>query len=143
MRRGHPCALVIADLDDFKNVNDKYGHDVGDTVLVTLAEALHAALRSADTVARLGGEEFALLLPETSLSGAIAVAERARAAFEAKGIRLRDNTRIVVTASFGVADFPAAPDRAALMREADQALYAAKRLGKNRVVAVTRAVEAA
>ena len=64
-RRGHPCALVIVDLDDFKLVNDRHGHGVGDEVLVMLAERLRDSVRSADTVARLGGEEFALLLPET------------------------------------------------------------------------------
>ena len=77
-RRGHPCALVIVDLDDFKQVNDRNGHAVGDEVLVTLADRLRDSVRSADTVARLGGEEFALLLPETDLSGALAVAQRAR-----------------------------------------------------------------
>ena len=71
-------ALVIVDLDDFKLVNDRHGHGVGDEALVMLAERLRDSVRSADTVARLGGEEFALLLPETPLSGALAVAERAR-----------------------------------------------------------------
>jgi len=142
-RHGHRCALVIVDLDDFKQVNDLHGHEVGDDVLVTVAEQLRESVRAADTVARLGGEEFALLLPETDLSGALVVAERARVAFEAGGVRLKGGDRLTVTASFGVADFPASLDRAALMRDADQALYAAKRFGKNRVVATTRAVEAA
>jgi diguanylate cyclase (GGDEF)-like protein len=142
-RRGHPCALVIVDLDDFKLVNDRHGHSVGDEALVMLAERLRDSVRSADTVARLGGEEFALLLPETSLPGALAVAERARSAFAASGMRLKSGGEITVTASFGAADFPASPDRTTLMRDADQALYTAKRLGKNRVVPVTRAVEAA
>jgi diguanylate cyclase (GGDEF)-like protein len=142
-RRGHPCALVIVDLDDFKLVNDRHGHGVGDEVLVLLADRLRDSVRSADTVARLGGEEFALLLPETSLSGALAVAERARSAFAAGGMRLKGGERLTVTASFGAADFPASPDRTSLMRDADQALYTAKRLGKDRVAPVTRAVEAA
>ena len=142
-RRGHSCALVIVDLDDFKQVNDKHGHDVGDDVLVMLAERLRDSVRSADTVARLGGEEFALLLPETDLAGALVVAERARLALEANGVPLRRGEPLAVTASFGVADYPNARDRAALMREADQALYTAKRLGKNRVVAAALAVEAA
>jgi GGDEF domain-containing protein len=81
LRRGHPLALVIVDLDDFKQVNDRHGHGVGDGVLVSLAERLRDAVRSADSVARLGGEEFALLLPETDLDGALTVAERARASF--------------------------------------------------------------
>ena len=142
-RRGHPLALVLVDLDDFKQVNDRHGHDVGDDVLVSLAERLRDAVRSADTVARMGGEEFALLLPETELAGALTVAERARASFEAAGIRLKGGSRLTVTASFGAADYPASADRVALSRDADKALYAAKRLGKNRVVAATRAAEAA
>ena len=143
LRRGHELALVLVDLDDFKQVNDRHGHDVGDDVLVALAERLGDAIRSADTVARLGGEEFALLLPETDLAGAVVVAERARRAIEAGGVRLKGGERLTVTASFGVADYPAAGDRAALLRDADKALYAAKRHGKNRVVTATRAVEAA
>jgi diguanylate cyclase (GGDEF)-like protein len=142
-RRGHPLALVVVDLDDFKQVNDRHGHGVGDDVLVSLAERLRDAVRSADTVARMGGEEFALLLPETTLAGAVTVAERARAAFEAAGISLKSGDRLTVTASFGAADYPASGDRTALLREADKALYTAKRLGKNRVVAATRAVVAA
>jgi diguanylate cyclase (GGDEF)-like protein len=142
-RHGHPCALVIVDLDDFKAVNDRHGHGVGDDVLVMLAERLSDSVRSADTVARLGGEEFALLLPETSLSGALAVAERARSAFAASGLKLKGGESLTVTASFGAADFPASPDRTSLMRDADLALYTAKRLGKNQVVPATRAVVAA
>ena len=134
---------MIVDLDDFKLVNDRYGHGVGDEALVMLAERLRDSVRSADTVARLGGEEFALLLPETPLAGALAVAERARRAFAASSMRLKGGEELTVTASFGAADFPASPDRTTLMRDADQALYTAKRLGKNRVVPVTRAVEAA
>ena len=80
---------MIVDLDDFKQVNDRHGHAVGDEVLVTLADRLRDSVRSADTVARLGGEEFALLLPETDLSGALAVAQRARTAFSVAGVRLK------------------------------------------------------
>jgi diguanylate cyclase (GGDEF)-like protein len=103
---------------------------------------LQDAVRSADTVARLGGEEFALLLPETDLAGALAVAERARSSFERGGVQLRNGSTLTVTASFGVADFPASRDGAALMQDADNALYNAKRLGKNRVIAATGAVAA-
>lgn len=142
-RGARPCALVTVDLDDFKAVNDRYGHGVGDDVLILLAERLRGSVRSTDTVARLGGEEFALLLPETGLAGALAVAERARSAFAASGFKLKGGERLSVTASFGAADFPASPDRESLMRDADQALYTAKRLGKDRVAPVTRAVEAA
>ena len=143
LRRGHALALVLVDLDDFKQVNDRHGHGVGDDVLVALAERLRNEVRSADTVARMGGEEFVLLLPETDLAGALTVAERARASLEKAGVRLKGGDRLAVTASFGAADYPASPDRAALLRDADKALYTAKRLGKNRVVAATRAAEAA
>jgi diguanylate cyclase (GGDEF)-like protein len=143
LRRGHPLALVIVDLDDFKLVNDRHGHGVGDAVLIALVERLREAVRSGDIVARLGGEEFALLLPETELAGALTVAERARTLFEATGVRLKGDDRLTVTASFGAAGYPSSGDAAALMRDADNALYAAKRLGKNRVVAATRAAEAA
>jgi diguanylate cyclase (GGDEF)-like protein len=139
-RRGHPLALVVVDLDDFKQVNDHHGHGVGDEVLVSLAERLRNAVRSEDTVARMGGEEFALLLPETTLTGAVTVAERTRDAFEAAGVRLKSGGHLTVTASFGAADYPASADYAALLGDADKALYTAKRLGKNRVVAATRAV---
>jgi len=143
LRRGHSLALVIVDLDDFKQVNDRHGHGVGDDVLAALAARLRDEVRSMDTVARMGGEEFVLLLPETELAGALTVAERARASLEKAGVRLKGGDRLAVTASFGAADYPASPDRAALLRDADKALYTAKRLGKNRVVAATRAAEAA
>jgi diguanylate cyclase (GGDEF)-like protein len=139
-RRGHAVALVLVDLDDFKGVNDRHGHAVGDEVLVMLADQLHGAVRSADTVARLGGEEFAVLLPETTLEGAVVVAERARVALERSEVYLRGGKRLAVTASFGAAAFPGSPDRAMLLQDADAALYRAKRLGKNRVCSGGRAV---
>lgn len=142
-RAGGMVAVVYLDLDDFKQVNDRHGHDAGDHVLVMLAQQLRDVVRAEDTVARLGGEEFALLLPETTLERALAVAERARAALEASGVRLTGGRWLSVTASFGAADFPASPDRASLLRDADQALYAAKRHGKNRIVAAARTADAA
>ena len=131
-RTGTPLAIVLADLDDFKRVNDTYGHEVGDHALVTFAEILRTTVRDIDLPVRLGGEEFAVLLPDTDLPGAVQLAERVRRALETTstptlGVRIR------LTASFGVSCFPTTASDA-LLAEADRRLYEAKRLGKNRVV---------
>jgi diguanylate cyclase (GGDEF)-like protein len=134
-RRSHaPLGIVLADLDDFKRVNDTWGHDVGDDALRAFAEVLRASVRDVDLPVRLGGEEFAVLLPDTNLAGASQLAERIRRALETTAIETRDG-RIKLTASFGVSCFPTAADAAEdLLNDADQRLYEAKRRGKNRVV---------
>jgi diguanylate cyclase (GGDEF)-like protein len=134
-RRSHaPLGIVLADLDDFKRVNDTYGHDAGDDALRAFAEVLRASVRDVDLPVRLGGEEFAVLLPDTNLAGASQLAERIRHALESAAIETRDG-RIKLTASFGVSCFPTAADAAdELLNDADQRLYEAKRRGKNRVV---------
>jgi len=131
-RSGGTVALVLADLDDFKRINDRFGHHVGDDALRRFAELLAAELREGDVGGRLGGEEFGILLPEADLEGALAVAGRIRRAvaeaylFPGEGIRVR------FTVSLGVAGY--AGDAAdALFRRADVALYRAKASGKNRV----------
>ncbi len=132
-RYGGSSALVIADVDHFKSVNDTYGHEVGDTVLQSVGSALSAARRATDHVMRLGGEELALLLPQTDQQGAMEVAERCRRALESMVVRTPAGD-VRVTASFGVAMYVArsnAGDR--LYERADKALYAAKRGGRNRV----------
>jgi diguanylate cyclase (GGDEF)-like protein len=141
-RYGHPCSLVLADLDDFKRVNDEHGHDAGDAVLVSFAARLRDSVRASDIVARLGGEEFALILPELDLDGAILVAERVREALANDRIVVGESDQLHVTASFGVAESSADDehDWTQLMRHADQALYAAKRAGKNRVTAQVRGI---
>jgi diguanylate cyclase (GGDEF)-like protein len=124
---------VLADLDDFKLINDRFGHHAGDEVLLAFAELLRAHGRDVDVAARLGGEEFAILLPETALEGARAGAERLRRSLAGFRIRLSERDEVMVTASFGVAERAEGQSVDSLLRAADGALYQAKELGKNRV----------
>jgi len=128
-------SLVMVDIDDFKRVNDEYGHQQGDVVLVEVARALREQCREIDHVARYGGEEMALVLPQTDLTGATELAERVRGAIARMPIPLLvGDGDLGVTASFGVAAVPeSAGDAQALIAAADGALYRAKRAGKNRV----------
>jgi diguanylate cyclase (GGDEF)-like protein len=134
-RFGHDLSLLMLDIDDFKLVNDTYGHLQGDSVLRMIGRVLDDESRGVDEPARYGGEEFVVLLPETGLQGAAEVAERIRARIEAERVGRRDREApLEVTASIGVATMPAsAQDLSSLIGAADQALYAAKRAGKNRV----------
>ncbi len=127
--------LAMLDIDDFKRVNDTYGHQQGDLVLLEVARCLRALSRDIDEPARYGGEELAVILPQTDLGGAELLAERMRSAIEALHIkRLDGRGTLAVTASFGVASLPqSAGDKEALIAAADAALYRAKRAGKNRV----------
>ena len=133
-RFGDPLSLVLADLDDFKQINDRYGHQAGDEVLRRFADVLRENVRDFDLPVRYGGEEFAVLLPETGLDGGEQLARRLQTAL----LRLRlpeiGGDRPPVTASFGVAAFPAARSAEELLSAADGALYQAKAAGKNRVV---------
>lgn len=129
-RSGAPLALVLLDIDRFKSVNDVYGHQAGDEVLRTVAALLAEDARTTDIAARLGGEEFALLLSDTGDDGALAVAERLRIAIA--GTRVPGPGR--VTASFGVASLGLDGDPDELVRAADRALYAAKGAGRDRCV---------
>ena len=130
-----PLGLIMLDLDDFKLVNDSYGHQQGDEVLALVAGVLRDAIRELDTAARYGGEELAVILPQTDASGTELLAERMRAAVESLQVpRVGGKGTLSVTASFGVAAMPeSALDRDGLIAAADAALYAAKRAGKNRV----------
>jgi diguanylate cyclase (GGDEF)-like protein len=127
-------ALILADLDDFKQVNDRYGHQAGDDVLRTFAGILRETVREIDLPSRYGGEEFAVLLPQTDIEGAHNLAERLRRALASRPMTTQPGSLVAVTASFGVASFPAAATPAALFAAADDALYQAKHAGKNCVV---------
>jgi diguanylate cyclase (GGDEF)-like protein len=134
-----PVAVVVADLDNFKEVNDRFGHDVGDLVLRAFAEAIRATVRDVDLPARYGGEEFTVLLPATDAEGGRQLAERLRVAAEELAVDVGEDGVVRLTSSFGVASFPEEPTAAALMRAADRALYRAKAAGKNVVVAAEQA----
>jgi diguanylate cyclase (GGDEF)-like protein len=132
-RLGGRLSVVLADLDDFKLVNDRFGHYAGDEVLLAFSDLLRAHGRDVDVAARLGGEEFAILLPETGLEGASAGAERLRRSLADLRIRLSESDEVTVTASFGVAELVEGQSVDSLLRAADTALYRAKEQGKNRV----------
>lgn len=132
-RFGTPLSLVVADLDSFKAVNDRYGHPSGDAVLRELADVLRDSVREIDLPARWGGEEFVLLLPSTDTVGAAQVAERVRRSLAERTIVSPDGEPMRITASFGVASYPPARSARELVAAADSALYEAKRAGKDRV----------
>jgi diguanylate cyclase (GGDEF)-like protein len=132
-RFGTPFTVVLADLDDFKDVNDIHGHPTGDAVLREFAEVLRETMREADVAGRWGGEEFVLLLPGADEKGGAQLAERVRVSIGERVIAGPDGTPVTITCSLGVASFPEAPSSQALLAAADDALYEAKRAGKNRV----------
>jgi diguanylate cyclase (GGDEF)-like protein len=132
-RMSAPFTLVVADLDDFKRINDMYGHDAGDDVLRELANVLRLTLRESDLAGRWGGEEFVLLLPGTDEEGGAQLAERVRAALRERSFRGRDGAVFGVTCSFGVAQHRPGEQERQLFAQADRALYEAKRLGKDRI----------
>ncbi|MCP5277021.1 MAG: diguanylate cyclase [Thiobacillus sp.] len=132
-RYGHPLSLLMLDLDHFKQINDQWGHGVGDEALRQFADSVQCCLRTQDVAGRLGGEEFAILLPETAEYVARPVAERIRARLEQTPVPT-GNGPCVVTVSIGVAEVRKEDSVETLMHRADAALYAAKQQGRNRVV---------
>jgi len=134
-RFGSDLTVVIGDLDNFKSINDRFGHEFGNDVLRAVGVLLADSTRDIDVAARLGGEEFAVLLPQTDLVGGAVFAERLREGLAALRPATPDGTPLHVTASFGVAAYPPIETVDHLLRIADSALYRAKAEGKDRVVA--------
>jgi diguanylate cyclase (GGDEF)-like protein len=133
-RYGHPLAMIMLDIDHFKQVNDTHGHQAGDQVLKELAGLIQATVRDSDLVARYGGEEILVLCPETDGGVAGQLAERIRRQVEGATI-VTPSARIQVTVSLGVAACPGLPTGTDLIQAADAAMYRAKQSGRNRVCA--------
>ncbi|CAN7174500.1 GGDEF domain-containing protein [Acidovorax sp. LjRoot194] len=133
-RTGEPVALMLCDIDHFKQVNDRHGHAAGDRVLVAVAQVLAGQLRESDVLARWGGEEFLALMPASSLASAVEVAERIRAAIERIALD-HQGLPVPLTMSFGVAQVASSDDLPAAIARADKALYRSKHDGRNRVTA--------
>ena len=131
-RHGHPLSLISIDLDHFKNVNDTFGHSVGDLVLKEFSDLIKEMVRVEDIASRWGGEEFIILLPDTTREAAVVLAERIRSTFEKQS---GTAVPLTMTASFGVAQLQYGDTEDDLIRRVDNALYTAKREGRNRVVA--------
>jgi len=131
-RHSRPLAVLLIDADHFKRINDAYGHEAGDEALRVLAATVQSGLRGEDLFARLGGEEFVAVLPESDEAAALASAERLRAEVE-QAVCTAQDARIPLRVSIGVAVIQAHDDFARLLRRADLAMYAAKRAGGNRI----------
>jgi diguanylate cyclase (GGDEF)-like protein len=130
-------SIVLLDLDHFKNINDHFGHSVGDQVLVELAKCLASNLRDRDMIGRFGGEEFILLLPNTKPAQAYSVAERCRVAITELSFTSEDHQEFSISASFGISSTLSANEPHLIISQADQALYAVKAAGRNQVKVFT------
>ena len=132
MRYGKRFSLMIIDIDFFKKVNDAYGHNCGDYILIAVSDLLKLLLRQQDCLARWGGEEFLVLLPETVAANAIVLAERLRSSVEAMVFEYKDD-KINITMTFGIAESGSESSVDDIIMKADNALYEGKRRGRNRV----------
>ncbi|MDB5314399.1 MAG: diguanylate cyclase [Rhodospirillales bacterium] len=135
-------AMLMVDVDNFKRINDSWGHQVGDAVLRVVANKLQQSSRESDTIARYGGEEFVMLLPKAPLHEATLVADRIRIAVSARNLTLRDTDKVIgtVTVSAGVAIYRPNEPVANFLKRADAALIQAKQSGRNRVITLERAM---
>jgi len=129
-RSGKPFSVVLGDIDDFKLVNDRFGHDCGDLVLVTISKIFKSMIRKQDSVGRWGGEEFILLLPEAPLQGGKKVAEGIRERIAGEIFSYREH-QVSITITFGVCEYNGVMDIDACVKRADEALYSGKHKGKN------------
>ena len=136
IRGKESLCLIMLDIDKFKNINDNYGHDIGDEVLKKLADNLLSLLRQSDVITRIGGEEFAIVFPNTSIDGAYKTSEKIRKAVENLEIKIKENILINFTVSIGIAVFDENIDKDvhSILKRADIALYKAKDTGRNKVV---------
>lgn len=132
-RRAQQCAIAFIDVDYFKDVNDRYGHQTGDTVLAYIVQTIESMIRPYDRIYRYGGEEFLLCMPNVSIDDAVHLAKRLRKAIAANDIETEDGQVFRVTASFGIAALRANDSVEASIEQADKALYLAKTRGRNRV----------
>lgn len=129
-----PASVLLADIDHFKAINDGHGHALGDAALRLVASTLQAALRPDDLLGRVGGEEFAILLRGMPMPLALAIAERARGAIAGLCMRAADGSPVALSISVGVASYAAGMSLDVALAQADQAMYSAKRNGRNRVM---------
>jgi two-component system, cell cycle response regulator len=133
--RGKPLTVLVLDIDYFKSINDAHGHDAGDEVLREFALRIRKSIRGIDLACRYGGEEFVVIMPETDLAVATIVAERLRRRIASEPFAIQQGARTIeVTISVGIAGLGGADDAASVIKRADQALYRAKRNGRNQVV---------
>jgi two-component system cell cycle response regulator len=133
--RGKPIAVMVLDIDFFKSINDGHGHDAGDDVLREFSLRIRKAIRNIDLACRYGGEEFVIVMPETDMAVATMVAERIRRRIATEPFPIQQGALLEVTISIGIAALGQPGDHAAsILKRADQALYRAKRDGRNRVV---------
>jgi len=132
-RYGHPLTLLILDLDNFKQYNDTFGHLAGDRVLTETGNIIRKSIRSTDSAYRYGGEEFAVILPESSGSEALYFAERIRKSFESEALLAVKNESLRVTVSIGVAQYITGEEISTFIKRADKNMYEAKNTGKNRI----------
>jgi diguanylate cyclase (GGDEF)-like protein len=130
---GRPLSLVVFDLDYFKVINDTYGHPAGDEVLRCIGTILKGRIRMSDVIARVGGEEFGLILSSTGISEASLLAEELRSLIEHQAVKVNEEYTIKVTASFGVVEWDGEMDPRLFFTQADLRLYKAKGIGRNRV----------
>ena len=133
VRYDRPLTVILLDVDNFKNFNDKYGHLAGDKVLKVLGKLMKECIRKTDSAHRYGGEEFALILPETSGSNALTVAERVRKQFEAHNFSTKPGDTVTCSVSIGLGQYEPMEEMKVFLERVDKAMYVAKNQGKNRV----------